>query len=71
MRKILIYYYMFTFILSILAALVVANLFTTFPILAAYYCTDADKRNKTMTAAVIIAILAINAYCIYTIIVNA
>lgn len=59
---------MFVFILSILAALVVANLFTTFPILAAYHCGDKDNKDR---AFIILAIIALNAYFIYTIIVNA
>lgn len=60
---------MFTLILSSLAALVVANLFTTFPILAAYF--SGDKRDNKDRIFTILAILAINVYCIYTIIVNA
>lgn len=60
---------MFTFILSILAAFVVANLFTTLPILAAYYSgNNRDNKDRIFT---ILAILAINVYIIYTIIVNA
>lgn len=60
---------MFTFILSSLAALVVANLFTSFPILAAYYCTE--KRDKKTAAAVALAIIALNAWFIYNIIISA
>lgn len=60
---------MFTFILSILAALVVANLFTTFPILAAYYC--ADERDKKTAIFVALAIIALNAWFIYNIIISA
>ena len=62
---------MFSFILSILAALIVANLFTTAPILAAYSCTDKSKRDKKTAVAVILSIIALNAWFIYNIIISA
>lgn len=60
--------YMFSFILSILAALFVANLFTTFPLLAAYFCGKKDKKDRTFIA---LAIIALNAYFVYSIIISA
>lgn len=63
--------YMFSFILSSLAALIIANLFSTLPILAAYYSTDKSKRDKRAAAFVAVAIIALNTWFVYNIIIAA